>query len=295
MPTGQWRRIRDGTAMSDLLRSRLRRCPPALIVAMLLCCGVAGAAAADKAATSVRASDSQRLQQRFVVAAEGWRKVAVTLPEIKAHEALVRDLRIVVAPTAVPSLRVQRRLSGSTILVSVGWLALLDELLRAEAVSTLVPGNADCLSSYAGKVKTVLQDNRERVKHPPRPLQAWPRLAPLIEAGDKPEGCKVLTPHDLRSPAIGARTEDDGDAAILWLLTRQAALLIALAVPEARAGSSAPAIEHGATPAAASELADQWAQQALDGYGLKQPAALGWMRMHAAELFDEKTVQALAR
>lgn len=270
---------------------------PALVVAMLLGCGVAGPARADDVAPGVLASESQRLQQRFVVAADGWRKAVVALPDVKPHDALIRSLRIVVAPTPVPLLRVHRRLDGSTIVVSAGWLALLDELLRAQAVSVLAAGNAGCLSSYAAKVKAVVQDNRERAKHPARPQQAWPRLAPLVESGQKPEGCEALMPSDLRSPAVQERIEELSDAAALWLLTRMAAIVIALPVPKANDDPPVLAASSRTQSVAATEQADpeRRAKQALDGYGLEQPAALSWMRAHAGELFDEKTVEALAR
>lgn len=277
-----------------------RRRGPARLAAALLSLAMAGAMAgamaADSSAAAVPSSDSQRLQQRFAAAVEGWRKAAVKHPDMEPHAALVRELRVVVAPTPLPLLRVQRRLEGSTLVVSAGWLMLLDELLRAEAVSALVADSAACLSSYEDEVMAAVQHNREHAKFPSRPLQAWPRLSAWVESGQAPEACKALTPEDLRSPAVKARVQADADAAALWLLTRQAWLLIELpqpaASPSAKASAAAPP---GAAPASLSERADHHAQQMLDAYGLRQPEALCWLRNYAADLFDDATVQALAR
>lgn len=295
-------------ALTSLSRGRLAAAP---VVAVLASLAMAGAMAADSAMSLPPRSDSQRLQQRFASAVEGWRKAVLKYPEIKAHEALVRELRVVVAPTPVPLLRVQRRLEGSILVVSVGWLVLLDELLRAEATSALVAGNAACLSSYEDVVLAVVQHNRERARHPPQPLQAWPRLRSLIESGEAPAACKALTPGDLRSPAVKARVAADFDAAALWLLTRQAWLLIELPQPKAAAVARATATtveskplaasedagrsQAASLPASVSERAELHAQQLLDGFGLRPPEALCWLRNYAADLFDDATVQALAR
>jgi hypothetical protein len=153
-----------------------------LVVALL---GVAAGAetAAETAAPTATATASQRLQQRFVASVEGWRKTAPKLSDKKppesppAHEAqLLRELRVVVAPTAVPVLRVQRRGDGHTLIVSAGWLALLDELLRAEAAYTMPPaGGTRCFDDYVDQVLAVVYDNGERAsRQQPQPLQAWP-------------------------------------------------------------------------------------------------------------------------
>ena len=86
------------------------------------------------------------------------------MPEQQSHEAdLVRELRVVVAPTAVPLLRTQRQLDGHTVIVSAGWLALLDELLRAEAVPQHEKdGKKECLSGYQSSLELALRANRDR-------------------------------------------------------------------------------------------------------------------------------------
>lgn len=299
----------------------------AICMATSLCSMTIAVSAADTAASAVPPSASQRLQQRFTAAAEGWRKAAAKLPDQKEHEAeVVRDLRVAVAPTPVPLLRVYRRLDGHTLIVSAGWLALLDELLRAGVVSEGASGpDKDCLRGYGGTVKGIIQGNLKRAaEQPPQSPRAWPRLTAMVEAGEAPFGCKNVSLARLRSPAVQSRVDKGADGAALWLLTRQAALLVALRVPvpAAKAAASVPAgglsvaspwtcATHGAQPVAAASAAsmlaagtiaapaaaasspDERAQQALDCYDLPLPTTLSWLLENASELFDEHTVQAL--
>lgn len=232
-----------------------RRLAPVLFAAALWNIALS-VAAADTAAPAVPATASQRLQQRFTAAAEGWRKAVLKLPGAMPHEAeLVRELRVVVAPTPVPLLRVQRRLDGHTVIVSAGWLALLDQLLRAEAVSHgAADEGTDCLSGYSGKLMAVVRQNRDRAAEAQQPRQAWPRLAVLVESGAAPTGCTHLKSADLQRPALQAQVDKDANAAAFWLLTHQAALLVALPVPPAVPASGASASEKAAAPAPADEV-----------------------------------------
>ena len=285
------------------MRQALRRLSMALIAATLL--GVGGATAAETAPPPAHVSPAQRLQQRFGAAVEGWRKVAKKMPDQQSHEAdLVRELRVVVAPTAMPLLRTQRQLDGHTVIVSAGWLALLDELLRAEAVPQheAEDGKKECLSGYEASLEAALRANRKRAAHePPLAPHSWPRLAQWLESGDAPEACRKLDPAQLRSPAVQSRVDQAADAVVLWLLTRQAARLVALPVPlpQPKAESSATGsaeVVRWTCSAPTTPLAswpDQRAQQALDCYRLEQPLALTWLIKNAAVLFDEETVQAL--
>lgn len=322
-------RLAEVTHLTKSATSPQVRLAPVLIAAALLHIAIA-VPAAEVAAPTAPATASQRLQQRFTAAVEGWRRAVSKLPDQKPHEAqLVRELRVVVAPTPLPLLRVHRRLDGHTVIVSAGWLALLDELLRAEAVSEGAEGgDKHCLSGYAGAVMVVVRDNHDRAaKQPPQSLRAWPRLASLVEAGDAPVGCRQVHPARLRSAAVQARVDKDADSVALWLLTRQAALLVAMRVPvqvdAAKAVAAANAAPAGLqwtcselaaqppTSASAASIAasgttvvalgaavsppDQRSQQALDCYGLERPAALSWLRKNAAELLDEQTVHTLPR
>jgi hypothetical protein len=305
-----------------------RRSAP-FCAAAALCSVVIAVSAADTAASAGPPTASQRLQQRFTAAVDGWRKAVSKLPDQEPHEAqLVRELRVVVAPTPLPLLRVQRRLDGYTFIVSAGWLALLDELLRAEAVSD---GKRDCLSRYLAKVGGALRDNRDRAaKEVPEAPHALPRLATWLESRETPEDCRKLSAR-LRSAAVQARADEYADTAVLWLLTRQAALLVSLPIPPAASDPGAPkdtapasprarattaciwagyaaATQTAATESAAATAAlrtavappdaaasspDRRAQLALECYGYTKPAALTWLRDNAAKLFDEQTEQAL--
>lgn len=330
--------------MTGAFVSRPRSLRVQVGVAALLSIAIGASVAADMAASAAPATPSQRLQQRFTAAVEGWRKSVLNLPDPnpRLYEAqLVRELRVVIAPTPAPLLRVQRRLDGHTIVISAGWLALLDELLRAEAVlkqesvaegasAPAVNGaqaGSDCFGGYAQSVWGVLADNRCRAAGmSPGPLQAWPRLVSWVESKDAPKGCANLKRISLQRLGVQARVEDGADTVALWLLTRQAARLIAMPVP---VPSAASAPEKAAASAADNELslrlprstlhcpatsrstasavarlersswvadpADQRALKALMDYGLAQPRALLWLRENAA-LFDAETaVKSLPR
>lgn len=234
------------------MRQALRSLSMALIAAAFLGLGVGGATAAETAPPPAHVSPAQRLQQRFSAAVEGWRKAAKKMPDQQSHEAeLVRELRVVVAPTAVPLLRTQRQLDGHTVIVSAGWLALLDELLHAEAVPQHEKdGKKECLSGYEASLEVALRANRKRAAD--EPPHSWPRLAQWLESGDAPKDCSKLKYAQLRSPTVQARVDQAADTVVLWLLTRQAALLVALPVPQQKAESSAS----GSAKADASTAAD---------------------------------------
>lgn len=275
----------------------------AILAAALL--GVAtGAALAAETAAPAAATTSQRLQQRFVASVEGWRKAAPKLSDKKppesapAHESqLLRELRVVVAPTAVPLLRVQRRGDGHTLIVSAGWLALLDELLRAEVAYAIPPaGGARCFDDYLDQVLAVVYDNGERAsRQDPQHLQAWPRFASWLEADDTPAVCTRIHPKSWRGGAAQQGVSEAADTAVLWLLTQQAAYLVALPVPKAAASATLAASAAAkstsgpdaaaAAPGPAASSPEQLAQHALEGYGLKPPAALQRLRERAPKLF----------
>ena len=83
-------------------------------------------------APPVHADQQLRLKDRFLAAAEGWRKKVTALdgPPTKVTSASaatdaplprdLRELRVLVAPTPVPAWKAQRRLDGSTVIVSAG-------------------------------------------------------------------------------------------------------------------------------------------------------------------------------
>lgn len=293
-------RLRAGAGW---LRHRVR------LVLIAALAGVASVAtAAEATAPAAIASATQLLQQRFLATAQGWRKAVLKLPGVKPHEAeLVGALRIVVAPTPLPMLRGQTRLEGHVIVVTAGWLTLLDDLLRAEALSELDARGKACLTSYQAAIEAARKKERET---PTKPPQVWLRLASFVEADKAAAGCGKFRLADLRSPAVQARVEYDADTVVLWLLTRQAARLVALPVPlpaavQSPSGASAPGSEKkpevtcappavGARSVSSSHAStDERTDLALACYGRTPPQSLDWLRAHAAELFDKETAALL--
>lgn len=256
-----------------------RRRAPAIVSAMVLGIAVGTSTAADTAASAMPATPSQRVQQRFVAAVEGWRKAALTPPGPKVipesqDARFARELRVVIIATPIPRLYMQRRLDGYTFVFSAGWLTLLDELLRAEVVSEK-EAEGDCLAGYARAIEGVVADNLREAGEPQRPLQAWPRLAALVRSNAAPKGCADLTRTDLQHWSVQARIDDGMNAAVLWLLARQAAL--------AQASGSADAVES----------ANKRAVEALQALKLAEPRALHWLHNNATKLFDADTARTL--
>lgn len=256
-------------------RHRLRARALRVGIAASVAIAVSAVSAGDTISSAPPTTASQRLQQRFAAAVEGWRKSALlALPEAAVDDArkaalrhveskprsepdahaarVLRELRVVVTPTPLPLLRAQRQLSGYSIVVSAGWLALLHELLLAEALSQpaaaaidagapassaasgAVRDDGDCLQAFQREVWRVVADNRCRAAEaPPRPLRAWPRLASWVGSSAAPKACSHLRPGAFRRPELQARIDDGADIATLWLLTRHAAQLVAQPVPRA--------------------------------------------------------------
>lgn len=225
--------------MSRLVTRRLRRrsCTFPLALTVLLV-QPAGAVQQDKLALPPAVSSSQKQVARWTAAYVGWRGATWTWPgETEREASLRRDTRLLVVPTPAPILNTQRRLDGRAVVISVGLIALLDELLLAEIVSGLDQPAASplaqapeaCFDHYARELLVVTDRNRGAMKaKPPEPLQAWPRLTALVDAGRAEGACKSLTSAMLRSASTQQALAASTDALALWVLTRQNLLLAAL-------------------------------------------------------------------
>lgn len=151
------------------------------------------AASNDKPVPSAGVLISQQQHARWVTAFNGWRSAKRTWPGETDTEAELRhDTRLLILPTPTPVLSRQRWLDGRAFVLSSGLIALLDEMLLAEAVSdalgsvvtpSLKP-HATCFDAYGQRVLVVLNLNRDtRNLRPPEPLSVWPRLTKLVEVG----------------------------------------------------------------------------------------------------------------
>ena len=194
--------------------------------AMLLATATPVATAAD-VPPAVQAARSQ--QQRWIAAFNGWRTAprdaARAEPEADAERR--REMRLLLLPTATPLLGVQRRLDGSAILVSAGLVAVVEELLLAEAVTGTTSA---CFDRYAAQVATRVALNRSALaQHPAPPLRASPRFADMVDGSKPGRPCAGLV---LRSAAATARAAAAADALLGWLFTWQHRRLLA--------GASAP-------------------------------------------------------
>lgn len=231
--------------VATALRRRALRGGVALLLAQS---GVVLADANDKPPPPEQVSLAQQQYVRLTAAFAIWRTGDLASPSETPREASIRKaVRLRVVPTPTPLLATQRRLDGHAIVASLGLVALLDELLLAEATSQ------GCFDTYAGEVVGVLDANRRAAqayaealnkatqavagqegqanvdKTPPvralpaTPFNAWPRFGDRI--GKVRTACANVKPAALHSTATRASVANSFDSLALWLLTHQTAVL----------------------------------------------------------------------
>ncbi|WP_218511110.1 hypothetical protein [Variovorax sp. dw_308] len=239
-----------GATLHPCCRQRLptlcRRVLPVAVTLLLAQAGGAQAEGSDKPPplpTQVSAAGQQ--YQRWAAAFAAWRAAATASSWESPREAAIRKAtRLSVIPTPTPLLGTQRRLDGHAIVVSMGLIALLDELLLAEATST------GCFDGYANEVADVLNGNQREARAytealaksaqgipttgdkgqpvralPATPVNAWPRLGDRI--GKAGTACENVKPAALQSASTRAWITKNADSVPLWVLTRQVAILAA--------------------------------------------------------------------
>lgn len=176
--------------MSRAPSSNSRRAALCLAAAAALLASPAYPAPDDKPAPPASVLASQQQHARWVAAFNAWRGAASTWSGETEEEAKLRgETRLLLLPTPRPVLARQRWLEGRAIVVSSGLIALLDEMLLAEAVSgparpAGVPPRGDCFTAYGTRVLQSVSLNRDaQAIRSSEPLSAWPRFSTLVEAG----------------------------------------------------------------------------------------------------------------
>ena len=199
-----------------------------------------------------------------------WQSSASASPSETAREAAIRKAsRLLILPTPTPLLGTQRRFDGFDIVVSLGLVALLDELLLAEST---VPS---CFDAFAAEVTSVLDSNRKSAQayadaltkttesvpqakgqgksggspshaQPASPVHAWPRCSDRI--GKTGTAWGQVKPAVLQSVSTRAWVSGNTDSVALWLLTHQVAVLaqnqaIVTLAPKPAATASAPVVQ----------------------------------------------------
>lgn len=172
----------------------------------------------------------QAAQQRFTASASGWSKSASRLTGLADSEKdMLSDIRYVYELSPLPKVKSLRRFGERRVVVSDGWMSLTEDLVRADVVSAagIATGKgSDCFSDFSRTALTAARDNLRRAADGAgNALKTVPRLATFINSDD-PGGCRGLKKSDLTGPKIEEAVANGVDAALVWLLARQTALLI---------------------------------------------------------------------
>lgn len=239
------------------------------------------AAPAEKPKLPDAAVAMQQQHARWVAAFNGWRNADWTWRGEKEDEAAARrSTTLLILPTPTPVLSRQRRLDGRSIVISSGLIALMEELLLAEAVYDKWFGRPvgrdpsdECFRSYANIVRDAVETNLVApLDQPSNAVRAWPRFAAVVEnrkraefsgtgavrsVDDPRSGCESVTLPMLRTTAMRRQVEESVDSLALWLFTRQNLELSRLPpiVPSKRAEVPAKAGSDPVSPVPAATVA----------------------------------------
>lgn len=232
-----------------------------------------------------------RLHRTVAQSVDTWRRsafVAANTPLSPTEQEirLAQEIRLVVAPTPKPLLRAQSRLEGHTLIVSAGWLALMDDLLRAEA---LYGEKSDCMEAF---VQT-LNDAPSKASLAGASVAVWPRLETWLSTH---ENCRRGTKYPLQRPSVQAKVDQDVAAVTVGLLSSQVAEQAgrrpAPAPRPPGPRTNAPGFAAQITPVAWRSPARR-ADDVLAGYALQMPAV--WCRLASlAHRFDDETRQVMS-
>lgn len=220
-----------------------------LTTCVLLGLGIAATAAARDA------KDVQLARQRFESTAATQRKLLqrdstmsallVAAPASQAQEAktkeavrqVLEDMRFVLERSLLPDVRNERLFGGMGVVVTDGWMALAEDMIRASSADLKV----ECVKDYErAALKTALRNRAQAAEHTRPSLEAIPRLADVVAShqmrGGTNNPCKGVKASDLSQPFVNKKVAAGMDAMLIWLIARQTALhLDALQAPQAPA------------------------------------------------------------
>lgn len=133
------------------------------------------------------------------------------------------DVKFAYSPSQLPSVQSIRQFGQRKVIVSDGWVSLVEDLTRAELLAR-PPASADCFHEFARKVLSKARTNLSMTRSNPRaaPL-ALPRFASYVEDRENHE-CAHLHPSVLRASGIDRAVRVGVDAALWWALGRELAL-----------------------------------------------------------------------
>lgn len=220
-------------------------------------------------AESPTRSDVALAKQRFESSAAGIKRLLST-PKVLSDDERGRLAAVQFSfdRSPLPVLRHDRRFGEMRVVMSVGWITLAEELLRAEALS-----KPDCFRSFAPRVLAAVRDNRQAASEGARQrLRAVPRLSDHIEDNKRQRGsgCAEIGERQLRHPTVNDAVTTGLDATLFWSISREIQPLLASGTANMTAG---PCDEN-----AGDQAASKWAR--LAGIDLAPGASA--VLLHAA-------------
>jgi len=172
-------------------------------------------------------TDVLRSQSRFVSAATGYRQDLLqrTGLEPRTREA-VEGAQFVYERSQIPSVRTVRRFGERRIVISDGWMAITEEMVRASVIARH-RGAPGCFRAYATNIIKEARKNRVLLENArPEELSVLQSFSDFVESPDGEDYCAGLNPWDWKSPGVEEDVAAGIDAALIWLVGRQLALLV---------------------------------------------------------------------
>lgn len=239
---------------------------------LVIACGLS--LAAPMAMGQRSTAEVRESQQRYESSAAGWRKSSLRSPRLSPAEIeTLNDIRFIYERSPSPKAASLRRFGERKVVISDGLMSLVEDLIRADAITAAAtPRQAadrrDCFTAFGRLALGVARDNARLATQDRRArLRAVPRLSAFVD-GRSADGCRGIEPAELVQPAIEEAVAVAADAALVWLLARQAALHL---LPAANTGAAT----------CASEIADRAAVQHATASGVDVLRAYPMVLAHA--------------
>ena len=193
------------------------RSPAGLVLVAALLWPVASTAAGLQ-------DEVRRAQQRVEASGVGYRKALLRLPTVSPGQRdILGDVKFVYDPSPRPRLASLRQFGQRSIIVSEGWISLVEDLVRAQILATPERGPG-CLHAFASVAASAVKENlmREPLSPPPH-ARAVPRFVEYVRDRDH-DKCRSVRLTELKTPLVDERVRVGLDAALAWAIGRMLAL-----------------------------------------------------------------------
>lgn len=202
--------------MSDLRHGFER-----IVAAVVLVLAIAQSPSAFSAG---RTLDEVRLSKsRFESVGAGYKQALSRLPMLSTAERdAVGDIRFIYEPLTLPRMQSVRQFGQRQIIVSDGWMALVEDLTRANALAA-PPRDDACMPAFVSTALEVARDNLARSADPDAYQRAIPRFVQFVRDRNN-VACSAVRRGDLLSRALEEHVRSGVDATLVWVIGLEVAL-----------------------------------------------------------------------